>query len=474
MRAEKHLAKNISIMTISQFGSKILSFLLVPLYTSVLSTEEYGTYDLFNTTVSLLIPILTICISDAALRFPLDEKNDKVGIFTICVRRCIFSQVMVLVPILLNSFFNFSAIIKQYSLYLALMFVTNSISGITINFSRGLDKIKEIGISGVICSVFVLGLNIILLIPLKMGLEGYFIANIVGPIAQVLYLFVSLKLWSYININGKYINLQKNMIAYSAPLIANTTAWWVNNVSDRYVVIWLSGFAANGVYSAAYKIPTILSAIQGIFNQAWTLSAVKEFDANDSTGFFKGIYNLYNCSMVLICSFLIIFTRFTARIMFLKEFYEAWIYVPWLLISVVFGALSGYLGGIFAAVKNTKVFAQTTVISAVVNTVLNIVLVKSIGPLGAAIATLVSYWIIFIMRIKYVKKYINIHFIIIRDYISYFILIFQAILLCAIKNEELYLYIVETLLFAVILIIYSKEFIKIIKMMIGRNKRNEQ
>lgn len=472
MRAERYLAKNISIMTISQFGSKILSFLLVPLYTSTLSTKDYGTYDLFNTTVSLLVPILTVCISDAALRFSLDEENDKVGILTICIKRCMFCQLVVMIPILLNYFFTFNAIIKQYSLYLALMFLANSLSGVAINFSRGIDRIKEVGISGVICSIFVLGLDIIFLIPLKMGLDGYFIANIVGPIAQVLYLFVSLKLWTYINIRGEYLELQRKMIAYSAPLIANTTAWWVNNVSDRYIVTWLSGIAANGVYSVAYKIPTILSAIQGIFNQAWTLSAVKEFDSNDSTGFFKGIYNLYNFSMVTVCSILILSTRFIARIMFAKEFYEAWIYVPWLLISVVFGAVSGYLGGIFAAVKNTKVFAQTTVISAVVNTILNIVLIKTIGPLGAAIATLISYWIIYVIRIKHVKKYINIEFNIIRDYLSYIILVLQALILCIVKKDELYLYVVETILFAIILIAYSKELTEILRAVMGRIKRN--
>ena len=69
MKGYKYLFKNIGLLTISQFGTKILVFLLVPLYTSVLSTSEYGTYDLFVTTINLLVPIVTLNLSDAVLLF---------------------------------------------------------------------------------------------------------------------------------------------------------------------------------------------------------------------------------------------------------------------------------------------------------------------------------------------------------------------------------------------------------------------
>ena len=460
-------------MTISQFGSKLLSFFLVPLYTSVLSLEDYGIYDLYNTTITLLVPILTLCLSDAALRFPLDEDSDDVAVLTICVRRYLFGQVIILVPLIANRIFNFIPIINYYWVFLIFMYMSNALSGIFINFARGIDHVKEVGISGVICSVFMLGLNILFLLPLKMGLTGYFLANIIGSLVQILYLFISLKLWKYLNFGGKYQDIREKMISYSAPLIANTTAWWVNNVSDRYVVTWISGIAANGVYSVAYKIPTILSAFQGIFNQAWTLSAVKEFDTEDSKGFFCEIYNLYNFSMVFVCSGLITTARLIAKIMFAKDFYDAWLFVPWLLISVVFGALSGYLGGIFAAVKNTKIFAQTTVISAIINIVLNIVLVNYIGPLGAALATLISYWVIYVVRIKYVKKYISIQLKIMRDTCSYLVLLVQAIILCVFKTESLLLYFIEFVFVLVILLLYIDEVTRIMNMILRRLKRNE-
>ena len=78
-----YLIKNIGVLTLSNLGSKILAFLLIPLYTSVLSTEQYGVFDLAQTTVSLCIPILSFNISSAALRFALDKDKDKKDVFSV-------------------------------------------------------------------------------------------------------------------------------------------------------------------------------------------------------------------------------------------------------------------------------------------------------------------------------------------------------------------------------------------------------
>ncbi|MBW7988152.1 hypothetical protein E0704_08070 [Lactobacillus helveticus] len=83
MNKYKYLFKNIGLLTLSNFATKLLSFFLVPLYTSVLTTGQYGTYDLFNTTIGVLIPILTLNILDAILRFGMDKAYDKDAIVTL-------------------------------------------------------------------------------------------------------------------------------------------------------------------------------------------------------------------------------------------------------------------------------------------------------------------------------------------------------------------------------------------------------
>ena len=82
-RNYKYLLKNIGLLTLSNFGTKILLFLLLPLYTSILTVEEYGLYDFINTTIILLIPVLTFNISEAVIRFLLEKENNEKAIFRI-------------------------------------------------------------------------------------------------------------------------------------------------------------------------------------------------------------------------------------------------------------------------------------------------------------------------------------------------------------------------------------------------------
>ena len=77
MKKSEYLLKNMGILTLSNFASKILVFLLVPIYTSILSTEEYGSYDLAVSTATLLFPILTLNIVDAVMRFSMDKDYSK-------------------------------------------------------------------------------------------------------------------------------------------------------------------------------------------------------------------------------------------------------------------------------------------------------------------------------------------------------------------------------------------------------------
>lgn len=457
MKGSRYLAKNVGLLTISQFGTKLLSFFLVPLYTNVLSTTEYGTYDLFNSTVSLLIPILTLNICDASLRFSIDKENDKKDIFSVSMFHFLIGMAIVGFAILFNNLSGLFPIIHDYSILFFVLFTATALNGILTYFARGIDCVKEVAISGVICSASMLSLNIIFLLPLHMGLLGYFLANILGITAQGLYLFIAIKGWKYIRIGKFSPYLHKDMLKYSGPMIINNIAWWVTNVSDRYIVTWVCGIAANGIYSVSYKIPSILTIFQTIFNQAWTLSAVKDFDPNDKNGFFTNMYNSYNVSMTVICSVLIIGSRFIAKLLYAKDFFVAWKYVPFLLVSVVFGALAGYLGGIFGAVKDTKVFAQSTLVSAIVNIILNIILTKKIGVIGAAIATAVAYMITWLIRIIKVKKYITLKINLKKDGFAYVILVLQSMVLYVL-NEGVLFYLIETIMLIIIICINWSQF----------------
>ena len=340
-----------------------------------------------------------------------------------------------------------------------------------VNFARGIDDIAAVSVGGLINSVIMLSLNVLFLIPLHMGLNGYFYSSIIGVSVCNLYIFMKTKIWHYIQFKKCDSTLRKEMIVYAIPLIFNSIAWWINNASDRYVIIALCGVAVNGIYSIAYKIPNILSMFQNIFNQAWTLSAVKDYDHNDSNGFFTRIYNTYNSMMVLMCSALIVGDRIIAKLLYAKDFYEAWKYAPFLLIAIVFGAISGYIGGIFSAVKDSKVYAQSTIIGAVFNIMLNLILVHFFGPIGAAIATAVSFLIVWIIRIFKMQTYIRIRFNIVRDGIAYSILFIQAFTLLVCSEKIALLYVIEGCMFILHIVLYRKELFDVKKLVQQKKKR---
>lgn len=449
----KYLLKNIGLLTLSSFATKFLSFFLVPLYTSIFTTTEYGTYDLFNATIGALLPILTLNIQESVIRFSLDKRTSRESIVSISVKYLLFSNVIVAVGLIVNRLLGFSPTINDYAVLFFLMFLTQSLTGIMICYIRGIDKVADLSISSVITSIVTITCNILFLVVFKWGLVGYFAANIIGPTVQCVYLMIKSHFLSDIKWK-KYTAEEKEMTAYSKPLIANSIAWWVNNVSDRYVIVFFCGLAENGIYSVAGKIPSILNIFQGIFNQAWTLSAVKDFDPEDKSGFFSNTYRAYNCLMTIVCSGIILCDKIIAHILYAKDFYVAWKYVPWLTVAILFGALSGYIGGFFSAVKNSKIFATSTMIGAAVNIVLNLIFTPFYGAMGAAVATAVCYFVVWIFRFWQSQKYIKLRVNIRRDIISYILLCAQSI---SIVMDGLEMYVIVGGLFLVICMLYLQD-----------------
>ena len=448
-----NLLKNFGTLTIGQFSTKVLNFLLVPLYTYVLSTKEYGSYDFVSTVVSVLIPILTLNIYDGAGRYSIGEELDRKQVFSISLKWLIIATISCCL-LALCLFLGLDLFgLGVYWHYLVMLFVVNALVGVLTIFVRGLEQIRTIAIAGVVGSGSIVGLNLLFLLVLGLGLDGYFLANIIGLAIQCIYIVISAELWRYITLKLDRV-IERRMLGYSIPMITNTVSWWVNDLSDRLIVSYFCGLAANGIYAVAYKIPAIMNMITGVFSQAWTLSAVRDFDPADSDGFFKRSYDSYACLTMLACSFLILLDIPISSVMFSNEFSNAWVYVPPLLISAVFGALSGFIGAFFTAIEDAGSFARTAVSGAVANLTLNVVLVPTVGPMGAAVATAISSFLIWFLRIIRIRKVMLFTLSARREVVVTVILVLQSIIICTATRIPFIIYLVELLLFICNLYIY--------------------
>lgn len=456
-----YLVKNVGLLTVSNFATKLLGFLLVPLYTSALTTGEYGTYDLLTASVGVLVPILTLNIQEAVLRFAMDKDIDREGLATIGVRYSLLAILVVGAIMLVAAFVGAPPLEPKLAFFFWLFFVVQAFTGLVSCYARGVGLIKDLSVAGVASAAVTISLNIVFLLPLHMGLDGYFLANILGPVVQIAYLAHKTRLASDTHLTRPYRQLRKETTDYSKPLIANSIAWWVNSLSDRFIVTFFCGVAANGVYSVATKIPSILNVFQTIFNQAWSLSSTRSFDPEDKDGFFANTYRAYNCLMTIVCSAVILADKPLASLLYANDFYAAWRYVPWLTLAILFGALVGFLEGIFIAVKDSKTPAKCTVAGAVTNVALNLVLTPVFGALSAAVATAVCYLEIWIARLWLSRRYVRFHINLGRDIASYALLVVQSVAVLAIGDDSL-MYGVSGAIFALVIVLYSRDIAPIV------------
>ncbi len=426
MSKYKELAKNTGIFALANFSSKILIFLLVPIYTRVLTTTEYGFYDLVYTTIQLFVPILTLNISEAVMRFLMKDGVSKKSVFSIAVLDIFIGSIAFALLLLVNNLFSLSDLISQYSIYIFVIFVFYTLNNFLIQFSKGIDKIGVTAISGVISAAVMLAMNVILLVVFDWGLLGFFIANVCGYVIPCIYIVSRLRLWELfeIKIDKK---LQWEMVYYALPLVLNILSWWVNNTSDRYIVTAIVGIQASAIISVAYKIPQILSTISAIFIQSWQISAIKIQEDKSDTTFVSNMLLYYNALLLIIASGIILFVKPISNILFGISFYSAWELVPFLIISSLFNAISGCIGAIMGAKMDTHNIAKSALVGMIANIILNIVLTFLMGPQGITISTLIASFLIFYMRKDSVKEINSETYRAI--YLSWILLVVEACLL---------------------------------------------
>lgn len=449
----KRLFENIGIFTLANFASRFLSFLILPLYTYYLSTEEYGTLDLVSTTTQLAFPIFTLAISDAVMRFGISHK-DKDKILSIG-----FSITVIgLIPLILMS--CFAGIFIENSrviLYFIIIYFVQAINSLFSAFTKAIDQTKAMAVITTLTSLAILILNVCFVAGFKWGVEGYWISTILGNLIGIIMYFLICKIHRYFTLDLRNViskNLFLDMLAYSIPLIPNALFWWINSSLDRWTLTFFTSVSVVGLYSCANKIPTILSTVNSIFNQAWNLSLFQNEDSERSS-FFYNVYKYYSDIMFCCTIGIIWLSKVIGTYMFSNEFFSAWIFIPVLTIGVYYNSLNGFFGSLFTASKQTKYIFTTTLAGSVVNLIFNIPLVLTGSAMGAAVATLISYLVVCVVRVAKMKKIFNIK---IDLRIELFRFIFLLVELYLILAEELYW--VVTLFVAMYCILFLSRILK--------------
>ena len=452
LRKEKRLIKNIGILAIGNFASKLLSFFLVPLYTNVLSTAEYGIYDLSSSIIQILMPILTCNVADGIMVFALSNKEKSGAYYKTGLKYVFISWGIVTIIFWVANKINFLPILSGVIGYIIVLYGIYTLNQLMIQYLKALNKTEHIAISGILSSITMLVGNIYFLLISKLGISGFYLANILGQgVGVIYYTYVVVKDNRHFDELNRMEEIQ--LIKYSLPLIVVSLSWWVNGALDKYIVAFMCGVSATGLLSVAYKIPSIIGVVQQIFIQAWHISAIEEYGTDESNNFYDGIFRLLNALVCMVCSILIFSSEFLAHFLFLNDFYIAWRYTPFLLVSSVVNASAGFFGPILSARKDSISMAKSGVYGAVSNGILNLALVYILGIQGATLATLISSFIIYAVRLKTVRNIIT-DSAFQKIYTSWGVLIIQAGLILIGFS-----YVLQFILFLGILWIYRYEIV---------------
>lgn len=468
MNKNKELVKNTIIIFIGKFCTQFITLLLLPLYTHFLSTEDYGYIDLIQTYLTFFIPLILLKIDAGIFRFLIDARKSEEE-----KNKIITNGIFIMFVELIISTILFAVAVKIFSIKYSILIVMNLISLSVLTFLlqivRGIGKNKQYSFSSIIAAIVTIVLNLIFLVGFHKNGKYVLIASLISNIICTIYLLIVNKILK--NVKIKYIDkkLIKDLLKYSIPMIPNELSWWIVHVSDRTIISYALGVAANGIYSVSCKFSNILSSIFNIFNLSWQESAALHINDTDKDEFFSNVINKVFNLFICFCIGILACLPFVFELLIKDSYREAYKYVPILLLANIFSVLIGLIGSIYVAKKMTKEVAKTTMIAAIINLTIDIALIKVIGIYAAAISTLVSYMLLAIYRYIDVQKYVKVK--IPKKNIVVNSIIFILVVVLYLYNN-IALNVINLLLCILYAIIVNKELLIEFKKVIGKKVKN--
>ena len=409
MNKKKELAKNTIIIFAGKVCTQFISFLLLPLYTSYLLTEDYGFVDLITTYVTLIVPIITLELEMSVFRYFIDCRNDSKKLKKVYSNNFIIllSSLLLFIVgyLIVTCFWKF-----DYRFLILIDIVICTFSGNFLQITRGVGRTLDYAISCIITGVSTILLNILLIVFFRLGAFGMITAMAAANGLGAIYLFIRLKMYRQIDFRLKDKKLIKEMYRYSIPLVPNGVSWWIVNVSDRTIITAVLGAAANGIYAVSNKFPTILSSLLGIFNLSWSESAALHINSPDRDQFFSDISNTVVKLFTSLGVGMIACMPFAFPLLVNQSYNEAYNYIPILVLGAVFNVIICLYSAVYIAKKMTRQVAMTSIMGAVINIVVNLLLIRFIGLYAAALSTAVAYFVMMVYRHFDLKKYMRIQY----------------------------------------------------------------
>lgn len=413
MNKYKNLAFNTIVFAIGSFGSKILAMFLTRLYTTYMPSDMLGTKELIETMANFLIPVFTFSMSESIIRYGLDKDYDNRQVFSTAI---MVEVLGLFIMALLSPFLSFIPFVKGFTPWLVVYVIISSFRQTCSLFVRSIGYVKLYAFDGILATLTLFIFNIIFISGFKMEISGFLLAVIASDLTSTIFLCAAARVGRYFSPKYADRDIMKTMLRFSVPMIPTSIMWIITGFSDRIFIKYMHGPAATtgdsaaGIYTAASKIPNLVSMVSTVFFQAWNMSAITEYGSKDIGKFYQKVYSAYQSVMFIASAFLILLVKPISAILLNynnhPEYREAVNYTPVLVMSVLMMCFNLFLSSIYTAAQHTKNSFWTSFITTILNVSLNAVLIKHFGIHGAIAATFISYVVCYIIRIVDARRYI--------------------------------------------------------------------
>ncbi|RRG17558.1 hypothetical protein D3P96_07215 [Weissella viridescens] len=404
MNKNKKLLNNTLIFAIGSIGTKLINILMVPIYTYLMTKSQYGSVDLFITTINMLAPIVGFSIADAVFRFTLDDEYDNKTVLSNGVALTLFGTA---------SFALVSAIFyvitnRPNLLFISVMVMANVFVMLFLNYFRGTGSIRLF----IVFSLVFAALNAILTaVGIMVGpshVTGFIMGYILSAVITIFLMIICSKCYRDMRIDKIKKPIMRELLMYSVPLIPNAFAWWFTQDAAKFFILLFVGASGNGLYAVASKVPALVTIFYGIFSQAWQISAVDEFKSEDASEFYSETFAKLFSWLIVVVAVALLVLRPIMGVIVQASYYDAWQNIGFLLVSAVFSNLSAFVGTTYIAAKQTRDIMTTTFIGLIANLIFSVILIPIFGVQGAGLGSMLGFALVLWIRLVKTKKLVPI------------------------------------------------------------------
>lgn len=375
-----------------------LSFALLPLFTRYLTPEDFGVLAIIGATAGILGAVVGLNPQPFfTSKYPdLDERQH---------RRFAASAVLVAGVTAVTALAVLELLGLAWDVFALPHWVLFGLAGlgmVTVFRSIGLTALKmreepvPYAVVKVSEAVVAAGIGVLLVVMFGWDWRGKFLGQVLGGIAVAVALVTFLFRSGHLGWRATWKHV-KEYVQFSLPVVPHSLAFWAINAQDRYFVLAMSGASAAGIYNVGYSLARVLDVANTGVLTAFTPFFYRRVKDDESKSDIVLMSYGYFLFAAVGCVAFIIVMEYLVPVFVGEDFVQSSRFIPWVAAGYAFNALRNFMTGYLYVEEKTRILATLTVVAAVLNAVLNYLLIRLMGEVGAAVATAATFAVVAIV-----------------------------------------------------------------------------